>query len=177
MQFDDALHAVRKEQDVHWCAQHSQQVIASLLFKGLSPMLSSTSGLRERSVQLYFTQDTMNRIGKREERNKPSQGKRKGRPKHICPQFVCSYNTRPQAGHEQICLCLQRLPAEMFPDHGFLTWRLVGILCRLLVIATLVRVTLTLTAAAQTSRWRKHVNRGRQILMLPHIPACVFNCF
>ncbi len=69
-------------------------------------------------------------------------------------------------GHVQICLCLERPPAEMFPDLGFLTRGPVGIVCRLAVIAMFVRVTLTSTAVAGTSRWHKHVNHCGQLLVL-----------
>ena len=51
-------------------------------------------------------------------------------------------------GHVQICLRLERPPAEMFPDLGFLTRGLVGIVCRLAVIAMFVRVTLTSAVVA-----------------------------
>lgn len=69
-------------------------------------------------------------------------------------------------GHVQICLCLERPPAEMFPDLGFLARGLVGIVCRLTVIAVFVRVTLTSAAVAQTSRLHKHVNRCGQLLVV-----------
>lgn len=68
-------------------------------------------------------------------------------------------------GHVQICLRLERPPAEMFPDLGFLTRGLVGIVCRLAVIAMFVRVTVTSTAVSQASRWHKHVNRCGQLLV------------
>lgn len=58
-------------------------------------------------------------------------------------------------GHVQICLRLERRPAEMFQTLRFLTRGLVGIVCHLTVIAMFVRVTRTWTVVAWTSRWHK----------------------
>lgn len=148
----------------------------SLLFSFFfTPMQSAElSGLKKKkkeSVQLCFITHTMTpRLGKLEVARKgiDDQGRGgKGATNTSVLSLSAAKTPHRKHGHVQICLRLERPPAEMFPDLGFLIRGLVGILCCLMVIAMFVRVTLTSRAVAQTSRWHKHVNHCRQLLTPP----------
>lgn len=126
---------------------------------------------KKESVQLCFITHTMTpRLGKLEVARKgiDDQGRGgKGATNTSVLSLSAAKTPHRKHGHVQICLRLERPPAEMFPDLGFLIRGLVGILCCLMVIAMFVRVTLTSRAVAQTSRWHKHVNHCRQLLTPP----------
>lgn len=130
-------------------------------------------------MQLCFITDTMSpRLGELEggrERIEDHGGGGRGRrgggagvkmtPNTSVLSLSAAITPNHKHGHVQICLRLERPPAEMFPDLGFLTQGPVGIVCRLAVIAMFVRVTLTSTVVAGTSRWHKHVNHCGQLLV------------
>lgn len=142
------------------------------LFFFYSHVISWTKWVKKKeSVQLCFIIHTMTpRLGKLEVARKgiDDQGRGgKGATNTSVLSLSAAKTPHRKHGRVQICLRLERPPAEMFPDLGFLMRGLVGILCCLMVIAMFVRVTLTSRAVAQTSRWHKHVNHCRQLLTPP----------
>lgn len=128
------------------------------------------------AVLYYRHNDSQIRETGRKEwgREKTFTGKEEGgTPNTSVLSLSAAITPNHKHGHVQICLCLERPSTEMFPDLGFLTRGLVGILCRLSVIPMFVRVTLTSTVVAQTSRWPRHVNHFRQLLTLPCSSLCM----
>lgn len=86
-------------------------------------------------------------------------GKGGGDSKHLSSVCLQLYHqTTSMAVYKSVPAwwgCLQKC----FQTVAFLTWGLVGILCRFSVKPMLVRVTPTVTAVAQTSRWCKTRNQ------------------